>query len=197
MAKYYNERVKESIAKYQKSHVQQVKFNFSREYDADILTKLDTVGNKQGYIKELIRADIARANSGKKEEEKTMKTWYIIDDATRAKSVVYDKDTHTSDKMKALTMAMADWNYLTRTEQDARDDFYIALTNADDDGLMDWNEITETVSLKAKYHVQREFFSLWGEDVDEKTVVTMPEVIDLARDWGKPLDELLGQLEEI
>ena len=60
MAKYYNERVKESIAKYQKSHVQQVKFNFSREYDADILTKLDTVGNKQGYIKGLIIADIMK-----------------------------------------------------------------------------------------------------------------------------------------
>lgn len=63
MPKYYNEKMKESIAKYQKTHVQQVKFNFSREYDADILEKLETVGNKQGYIKELIRADITRAKT--------------------------------------------------------------------------------------------------------------------------------------
>ena len=27
--------------------------------DADIISRLDTVGNKQGYIKRLIRADIA------------------------------------------------------------------------------------------------------------------------------------------
>ena len=37
--------------------------------DADILEKLDAIQNKQGYIKALIRADIA----AQKEEERTMK----------------------------------------------------------------------------------------------------------------------------
>lgn len=30
-------------------------------YDADVLEKLDSVPNKQGYIKELIRKDIAES----------------------------------------------------------------------------------------------------------------------------------------
>ena len=31
--------------------------------DADIIDKLDKVGNKQGYIKQLIRADIAKEDA--------------------------------------------------------------------------------------------------------------------------------------
>lgn len=32
-------------------------------HDADILAALDASGNKQGYIKSLIRADLAKLNS--------------------------------------------------------------------------------------------------------------------------------------
>ena len=52
---------------YNATHIKQIKFGFSLEHDADILEKLDSVPNKQGYIKDLIRADIAR--SAQKEEE--------------------------------------------------------------------------------------------------------------------------------
>jgi len=34
--------------------------NFHKTIDADVLDKLDSVSSKQGYIKELIRADIAK-----------------------------------------------------------------------------------------------------------------------------------------
>lgn len=46
--------------KYQKKAVRQIKFNFNKSTDYDILEKLDSVENKQGYIKELIRSDIAK-----------------------------------------------------------------------------------------------------------------------------------------
>lgn len=58
---------------YAQEHFRQIKFNLSDIYDKDIISHLDSVQNKQGYIKSLIRADIARANSGKKEEEQKMK----------------------------------------------------------------------------------------------------------------------------
>lgn len=32
----------------------------NKKYDADIIGKLDTVGNKQGYLKRLIRDDIGK-----------------------------------------------------------------------------------------------------------------------------------------
>lgn len=63
-AKYYDEKANKRSQKYQSNHIRQIKFGFSIELDADILTQLDSVPNKQGYIKELIRADIAaRAKS--------------------------------------------------------------------------------------------------------------------------------------
>ena len=45
--------------KYDAEHTKQIRLKLNIEYDADILQKLEEVGNKQGYIKTLIRADIA------------------------------------------------------------------------------------------------------------------------------------------
>lgn len=45
--------------KYDKDHTRQVKFKFNIKTDADILSHLEKQENTQGYIKALIRADIA------------------------------------------------------------------------------------------------------------------------------------------
>lgn len=68
-----NKKKLDYIRRYEQENIRQIKFNFSKLYDQDIIAKLDAVGNKQGYIKALIRADIARANSEKTKEEGTMK----------------------------------------------------------------------------------------------------------------------------
>lgn len=44
--------------KYDKVHTKSVMLKFNLTSDADILSKLDEVNNKQGYIKELVRSDI-------------------------------------------------------------------------------------------------------------------------------------------
>lgn len=49
-----------AIAKYNKTHKRSICLKFHLKYDADILQRLDSVGNKQGYIKELIRRDMQR-----------------------------------------------------------------------------------------------------------------------------------------
>ena len=46
--------------RWQAANIKQIKFNLHHEKDSDIIEKLESVGNKQGYIKELIRADIAK-----------------------------------------------------------------------------------------------------------------------------------------
>ena len=56
----YSEAQKRADAKYKAKCIKQIKFNFHKELDADVLDQLEKVGNKQGYIKELIRADIAK-----------------------------------------------------------------------------------------------------------------------------------------
>lgn len=46
--------------KWTANHTKQMKINLNLEADADIIEKLESTGNKQGYIKGLIRADIAK-----------------------------------------------------------------------------------------------------------------------------------------
>ena len=50
-------RVRASI-KYNEVNVKQIKMNLNLKTDADILEHLATVGNVQGYIKNLIRQDM-------------------------------------------------------------------------------------------------------------------------------------------
>ena len=60
MAKY-TQATKEAQARYRKSGaVKGVYMQLNTRTDADIIDHLQTVENKQGYIKGLIRADIAR-----------------------------------------------------------------------------------------------------------------------------------------
>ena len=49
------------IAKYQKANTIQVNLRLSKKYDADIIERLDTLGDKgkATYLKELIRRDMA------------------------------------------------------------------------------------------------------------------------------------------
>jgi len=46
---------------YHKRASRQYHLELHKENDADIINKLETVGNKQGYIKTLIRKDIQGA----------------------------------------------------------------------------------------------------------------------------------------
>lgn len=75
---------KRASMKYDKENMRQIKFNLSLKYDQDIIAHLDALPNKQGYIKALIRADMARAKSEPtkpaqniSEEDEPMKTYHI------------------------------------------------------------------------------------------------------------------------
>lgn len=47
-------------AKYDAENTRQVHLKLNRGTDKDVLDKLDEVPSKQGYIKELIRRDLAK-----------------------------------------------------------------------------------------------------------------------------------------
>lgn len=49
---------KEYNAKYDEQNTKQLKLKLNTNTDRDILDRLESVPNKQGYIKELIRKDI-------------------------------------------------------------------------------------------------------------------------------------------
>lgn len=45
--------------RYKAKNIKQVKIELNIKTDEDIINKLNSVGNKQGYIKQLIRKDIS------------------------------------------------------------------------------------------------------------------------------------------
>lgn len=51
---------KEAQRRYDDMHTTQINLKLNLKTDADILKKLENVGNKQGYIKDLIRDDIKK-----------------------------------------------------------------------------------------------------------------------------------------
>ena len=61
---YYDEKHNIRQQRYDAEHTRQIKFKLNLKSDADILAQLDSVPNKQGYIKQLIREDIARSKRG-------------------------------------------------------------------------------------------------------------------------------------
>ena len=53
------EAMKQAIKRYDERNTKQLMLKLNVKTDADVLKKLEEVGNKQGYIKELIRRDLA------------------------------------------------------------------------------------------------------------------------------------------
>lgn len=51
--------------KYDKEHTVQYKLKLNKGKDAEIIKKLESEPNKQGYIKGLIKADIKKADTHK------------------------------------------------------------------------------------------------------------------------------------
>ena len=52
------EAQKKAKAKYDQANTKQIMLKLNLKTDADILDQLDSVENKQGYIKDLIRKDL-------------------------------------------------------------------------------------------------------------------------------------------
>ena len=49
-----------SIARYDATHTKRLSLKLNLKTDKDILDKLDSVSSKQGYVKKLIRDDLAK-----------------------------------------------------------------------------------------------------------------------------------------
>ena len=54
--------------KYDKDNTVRLYIKLNKTHDADILNKLDSVENKQGYVKDLIRKDIGEYGETKTED---------------------------------------------------------------------------------------------------------------------------------
>lgn len=57
------EAQKRAVAKYDAKNTRKIVLKLNTGTDADILKRLDTVDNRQGYIKRLIREDIGKVDT--------------------------------------------------------------------------------------------------------------------------------------
>ena len=48
-----------------------------------------------------------------------------------------------------------------------------------------------------QYRIKPEFWSAWGEAVDENTIIDTAEIERLAREWDMTVDALMEQVEEV
>ena len=126
-----SEAQKKASRKYNDENTRQIKFSFSLKYDQDIIAMLDSVPNKQGYIKDLIRADIAaRANS--KKEVLTMKETISISQFVQD---LFDACDVTPEEMDIDT-ARNDLETFRRQE-----DWEIPADITPEEFMAEWNEL--------------------------------------------------------
>lgn len=58
-----SEAQKRAVAKYDKANTRKIVLKLNLKHDSDILDRLEQVPSKQGYIKDLIRADLLALES--------------------------------------------------------------------------------------------------------------------------------------
>ncbi len=86
------EAMKKAQAKYKKETTTIINIRLHKEYDTDIIEKLNTVGNKQGYIKQLIRSDISNEEIERLEISllNTLENLMKVEAYTEAKKLIKD-----------------------------------------------------------------------------------------------------------
>ena len=60
MARKWTDAQRKALAEYDANNTVQVKMKLNKKHDADIIERLNQSGNKQGYIKRLVREDIRK-----------------------------------------------------------------------------------------------------------------------------------------
>lgn len=151
--------------KYDKANTTGFYLKLNNKTDADIIARFAAVESKQGYIKRLIREDLARTGSG---------SCVSVPVSEQAKEYLekaaQDKGVSVPDLIAAIM-----------NEQIARTLLFEKMFKRQDEKIKE-------------YRIKPEFIDLWGEDCTTETVVTEEQITSLARDWGKTVDELKEQV---
>lgn len=77
-----------------------------------------------------------------------MKNWYLIDDATAARGEIFDKTLPCSSQEEAYDLAVREWKALSDADRASRDEFYIGFAEADEEGCVNYNSMTDIISIK-------------------------------------------------
>lgn len=102
-----------------------------------------------------------------------------------------------SDKLGKFNTVKEAVRFARKAAQDIKPYENITLGRFDDNGDYDDDYFYVIDSTETLYTVKPEFIDLWGGNVYEGTLFIVGEIDTLAREWEKPVEELLDQVEEI
>lgn len=77
-----------------------------------------------------------------------MKKWYLIDDCLHGARQVFETALDCDSQEEAFDLATREWEALSAHDQRARDDFYIGFADVDEDNCVDYNTMTDIISIK-------------------------------------------------
>lgn len=77
-----------------------------------------------------------------------MKKWYLIDDCLHGARQVFETALDCDAQEEAFDLATREWEALSAHDQRSRDDFYIGFADVDDNGCVDYNTMTDIISIK-------------------------------------------------
>ena len=77
-----------------------------------------------------------------------MKKWYLIDDCLHSARQVFETALDCNSQEEAFDIAVREWEALSAHDQRARDDFYIGFADVDGDGCVDYDTMTDIISIK-------------------------------------------------
>lgn len=191
-----------ATAEYDKNNCTRINLKLNNKTDADIIEKLDSVENVQGFIKAIIRNDMEGAREMKHFERKTFELYGArnagycfdlkedreIDNQLMRKLIAERGERFVDNKLDDFCDFTGDLY-----EDENGEPFAVGFVyDGEHEVPLCWQKLR-----KAEYKVREEFADLWGEDLDENTVISGADVKGFAEDWERPVDEIFGQLQLI
>ena len=86
-----------------------------------------------------------------------MKKWYLIDDCTTKRAGMFTEDLDTEDRDTAIEKALSEWTLLNAADHRARDAFYIAFGEWNEDlEDVDFDTITKSVDIISEWKKREE-----------------------------------------
>lgn len=75
-----------------------------------------------------------------------MRNWFLIDDCTTVKGATFEEPLAAATREEAAEELRRAWDRLSRADQKARDDFRAVLAEADEEGNIDYETVTDEVT---------------------------------------------------
>lgn len=124
-----------------------------------------------------------------------MKRWYVIDDSTKADGLVTERVLKATTKEDAIREGRLYWEkYLTRQERRRVNDCYIGNADEIEDGVVDYDSMTDIYSFKREKepmsdeyilsHSPREIAGENEADIIESYLKSMESIIDVESAFG-------------